>query len=55
MGENTSKVETLKFYGFRDREMTFKYIKRLWSNVSPYAEDNSSSGSDEEEEDGTIN
>jgi len=24
--------------------MTYKYIKRLWSNVSPHAEDDSSSG-----------
>ena len=41
-----------KFYGFRDRDMTFKYIKRLWSHASPYAEedDSDSNNSDELED-----
>ena len=46
------KVEMFKFYGFRDRDMTFKYIKRLWGHASPYAdeEDSDSNNSDELED-----
>lgn len=32
-----------KFSGFSDRDTTFHYVKRLWSNVSPYAKDDSES------------
>lgn len=45
-----------KFYGFKDRDMTFKYIKRLWSNTSPYAdEEDSESGNSAESEDEVPN
>ena len=43
-----AKVEMFKFYGFKDRDMTFKYIKRLWNHASPYAdaEESDSNNSD---------
>jgi len=42
---DAGKEETYKFSGFQDRDMTFKYIRRLWSTVSPYADDDSSESS----------
>lgn len=50
--DDNTKVETFKFYGFKDRDMTFKYVKRLWSHTSPYAdqEESDSNHSDEYED-----
>jgi hypothetical protein len=46
-----SQDETLyRFNGFNDRDFTFKYIRRLWTNASPYAgEDDSSEPSETED------
>ena len=38
-----------KFYGFSDRDITFKYVHRLWSNASPYAKDDESEVSEASE------
>jgi hypothetical protein len=45
------KQETIyRFYSFKDRDFTFKYIRRLWANSSPFAgsDDEESENSDEE-------
>ena len=40
-----------RFYGFSERDMSFKYIRRLWSNSSPYADKDTDSGDGKSEND----
>jgi len=46
------KEETNTFSGFSDRDTSYKYIVRLWSNSSPYAKDTDSEDDDKESETG---
>ena len=52
--ENSPTEETdleYKFYNFKDRDFTFKFVKRLWNNESTFAtEEDQSDVSEEEEE-----
>ena len=43
--EEKDKEEIYRFYSFKERDFTFKYIRRLWANSSPHA------GSEDDEED----
>jgi len=49
--EDKKEKETIyKFNSFKDRDFTFKYVRRLWANSSSYAnsEDEESEESEEE-------
>lgn len=48
--EEKDKEEIYRFYSFKERDFTFKYIRRLWANSSPHAgsEDDESENSEEE-------
>jgi len=52
-GEQAStedEEQIYRFYSFHERDFTFKYIRRLWTNVSPFAgEDDSSEPSETED------
>jgi hypothetical protein len=43
---------TYKFYNFSDRDISFKYIIRVWRNASPYANSDDESEASEEEPQG---
>lgn len=48
--EEKEKEEIYRFYSFKERDFTFKYVRRLWANSSPHAgsEDDESENSEEE-------
>lgn len=49
--ENSEETESeYKFYNFKDRDFTFKFVKRLWANESSYAKEEDMSDISEEEE-----
>lgn len=48
--EESEKETIYRFYSFQDRDFTFKYIRRLWSNASPHAESDEDSSQESEEE-----
>ena len=39
-GPESQEETEYRFNGFNDRDFTFKYIRRLWTNASPYAGEN---------------
>jgi hypothetical protein len=48
--DGKEKETIYKFYSFKDRDFTFKYVRRLWANSSSYAnsEDEESEESEED-------
>jgi hypothetical protein len=46
--------EIYKFSGFSDRDIAFRYIKRVWVKSSPFANEDDESDSDEDEWDEGI-
>jgi hypothetical protein len=50
--KNGQQDDVYRFSGFSERDFTFKYIKRLWSNASQHApeEDDDESEASENEE-----
>ena len=55
--ESKENKETIyKFYSFKDRDFTFKYVRRLWANSSSYAnsEDEVSEESEEDQSQATA-
>ena len=48
----TPEDRTYRFQGFSDRDLTFNYIRKVWSNSSPFANDEDDTESSEEDQEG---
>ena len=48
--ETKDKETVYKFYSFKDRDFTFKYVRRLWANTSPHCNEDDVESEESEED-----